>query len=120
MWYLRKCNIFVFGEPVVSQLGHCGLSLSTVVLPWEFGSTGWGDLKSCDVELSRCLFGLGSCMGSVNNVGCEVSILVMVVSLKRCAFFRWCLRPLSMIVSHWLQVSGLSLVIGGISSGLSV
>ena len=39
-------------------------------------------------------------MGSVKSVGCEVSIIVIVTSLKRCEVFRWCLRPLCIIVLH--------------------
>ena len=47
MWYRRKCRIFAFGEPVVSQLGHCGLSLSTAVLPEGAGNNGRVGSGSC-------------------------------------------------------------------------
>ena len=51
-------------------------------------------------------------MGLVKSVGCDVSIIVIVTSLKRWEVFRWCRKPLCMIVSHWLQMRGSGLVVG--------
>ena len=51
-------------------------------------------------------------MGFVKSVGCDVSIIVIVTSLKRCEVFRWCRKPLCMIVLHWLQTRCLGLVVG--------
>ena len=71
------------------------------MLPEGAGNNGCVGSGSCGSWFIFCLFSLGSCtMGSVKSVGWEVSIVVIVTSLKRCEVFRWCLRPLCIIVLH--------------------
>ena len=83
------------------------------MLPEGAGSNGRVGSGSCGSWFSFCRFCLGSCvMGFVKSVGCDVSIIVIVTSLKRCEVFRWCRKPLCMIVSHWLQTRSSDLVVG--------